>query len=1068
MDTPKPSVTETPADSGLETTAKAIDKTHVSVRPANDAALPQSNATATKPAVGSTVGRFFLLEQLGAGGMGVVWVAYDPRLDRKVALKFLRAEMAEDMVAWMLREAQALARVNHPNVIAVHDVGNSGGTVYIAQEFVRGKDLESWLKDEPRPLQQILSVFLQAARGLAAAHAAGIVHRDFKPANVLLGDDGRARVLDFGLARLAQDPARLAETLPNNSSTPADTGLTAPGAIMGTPLYMSPEQHRGETANAQSDQYSFCVSLYRALYGKPPFEGADYAALRESVLRGKTRETLVSNSSMPRSARVPAWVRAVLARGLEKKAEDRFPSMDALIAALSADPSVGRIRKAIAAGAISLVLLAALIGARTVRSQRQMCKGAERKLASIWDASRRSAVENAFRATQLPYAESSLGRVEQLLDGYSSDWVAMHTTACEATRIHGEQSEEVLDLRMTCLGQRLQEIKASTDLFVSADKQVVEKAIQVAEGLTPISGCADIEALKAPMRPPKDEEARKHVEQVRAQLARARVLENGGQISSAVKEAGTALSSARLIDYPPLRAEALKASGELHVLVRQDALAEQELEEAVFVAEGCHHDQVAADAMIELERLEGVTQEHFQLAHLWGHLAEAVIRRGNTGPLEPSLLHRSNGEVLDSEDKSPEALVELKEALAGEEKQLGPDALELAWTHKAIGSVYENQGNYDDALRERRQSLALVEKNLGKDHPEAAHLHARIGNTLDSAGKYDEALAEETLTLETQTKTFGPESPVLIPSLNILGITLWHKGRNEEALAILRRAAAIADKDVGTDSADAKRVLVNIANVLQSLGRYPEAEAVLRKVLAECLQRVGADHPEVADAMSNLADTLDSEGKHDESLAMMRKALAIRQAALGPDHPDVGASHNNIGDVLREQGKFEESLAEFKLALEIKLKRLKPDNPLVANSYNNIGEVLIAEGKYKEGLEACQTALSIREKALGREHPDTATTVGDMGVAHLGLGEYPQAIAALTQALTVLESKAEEPETPPAFEFALAKALWGAGRDRRKALENAHKARTRYAQLTDHAPDVAQIDRWLASHPVRL
>jgi len=276
-----------------------------------------------------TLARFALRERLGEGGMGQVWRARDPELDRDVAVKVLRPEVVTSAVrasearARLKREAQAMARLAHPNVIAVHEVGDAADQVFVVMELVKGGTLRQWLDAGPRGVDAILDVFVQAGRGLAAAHAAGLVHRDFKPENVLVGDDGRARVTDFGLVGLGEHAAEAAP------SGDAPLSLTRTGAVLGTPAYLAPEALRGGAATVASDQFSFCVALYEALWRQPPFPGDTVQALFSSVTRG----ALVPP---PRQPRVPPRVRDAVVRGLAVDPGARWPSMQALLAELTA------------------------------------------------------------------------------------------------------------------------------------------------------------------------------------------------------------------------------------------------------------------------------------------------------------------------------------------------------------------------------------------------------------------------------------------------------------------------------------------------------------------------------------------------------------------------------------------------------------------------------------------------------------------------------------------------------------------------------------------------------------
>jgi predicted negative regulator of RcsB-dependent stress response len=317
---------------------------------------------------GSKIGRFIVTGELGAGGMGVVYAAHDRELDRRVALKVLRAAAATDEERMrMLREGQAMARVTHPNVITVYEVGVEGSLVFLAQELLDAGTLGQWL--ERRHTQaEIVDKFVAAGRGLAAAHAAGLVHRDFKPDNVLLGKDGRVRVSDFGLARAleAGDDATAAATRANMARAQLELSrspmspLTRTGAVLGTPMYMAPEQHNGERADERSDQFSFSVALYHALYGDWPFAGKTAVALADAVIEGRLQPP-------PRDAKVPAWLRKIVLRGLATRREDRYPSMDALLADLTRPPK-RRLRTVLIAATVLVLVGGAVVGGYALRT----------------------------------------------------------------------------------------------------------------------------------------------------------------------------------------------------------------------------------------------------------------------------------------------------------------------------------------------------------------------------------------------------------------------------------------------------------------------------------------------------------------------------------------------------------------------------------------------------------------------------------------------------------------------------------------------------------------------------
>jgi tRNA A-37 threonylcarbamoyl transferase component Bud32 len=317
---------------------------------------------------GARVGRYVVRELIGRGAMGAVYAANDPDLDRRLAVKVVRANALSDAARQrtrtrLLREAQAMARLSHPEVITVYDVGAFGNELFVAMEYVEGETLRHWRDSQPRSHAEILAVYERAGRGLAAAHEAGLVHRDFKPDNVLIGRDGRVRVTDFGLARSVddQEPVSEAEAVASSEAIVLTTTLTRTGTLVGTPAYMAPEQLRGGAADARSDVFSFCVALYESLYGERPFAGSTVPALQVAIEQGAVRAT-------PALTGVPAGIRDVLLRGLRAAPDERWSTMRALLDAFreaSVVPRRRRLTVGAAAGAVGL-LFAVGVAARSV------------------------------------------------------------------------------------------------------------------------------------------------------------------------------------------------------------------------------------------------------------------------------------------------------------------------------------------------------------------------------------------------------------------------------------------------------------------------------------------------------------------------------------------------------------------------------------------------------------------------------------------------------------------------------------------------------------------------------
>jgi predicted Ser/Thr protein kinase len=326
----------------------------------------------TALAAGRRVGRYVISHVIGSGGQGVVYAAHDPVLNRKIILKLIHDDEpkegseAIDSHAWLLREAQAMAQLAHPNVVSVYDFGTFEDQVFLAMEYVEGRTLRAWLAESARDPGEVLALFAEAGRGLAAAHQVGIVHRDFKPENLLVGTDGRVRVTDFGLARPIEPPECALDPASPEVATTSEFGtwdlamtLTRTGAVKGTPAYMAPEQFLSRAAEPRTDQFSFSVALYEALYGRRPFQGGTIEELGRAVLAGRVRPR-------PEGSSVAGAVHAAVLRGLSVAPAERFPSLMELLAALepAATAVRPRRRRALAAFALVGLVFAAGVAAR--------------------------------------------------------------------------------------------------------------------------------------------------------------------------------------------------------------------------------------------------------------------------------------------------------------------------------------------------------------------------------------------------------------------------------------------------------------------------------------------------------------------------------------------------------------------------------------------------------------------------------------------------------------------------------------------------------------------------------
>ena len=756
---------------------------------------------------GATVGRYVILNLVGRGGMGEVYAAYDPQLDRKVALKLLhetgsRGASAQTARERLLREAKAIARLSHPNVVVVHDAGAIddpvyGDRVFLAMEFIEGETLAAWLAAAPRSWSAIRDVFVAAGDGLAAAHEAGLVHRDFKPQNVMVGGDGSVRVMDFGLASDAAEAEvregerpELAAEMPA-VSTVHTVALTRTGVLLGTPLYMAPEQFLARATDPRTDQFSFCVALYEALYGERPFPSDSFSQLLEAVVAGRVREP-------PPKARVPAFLRKILLRGLAADPASRHPSMRALLEALRHDPFRRRriVGTTVAATALAIGVL---VGTQRIATRGQrMCGGAGDKLAGIWEQSeggeRRSAVHRAFVGTGRSFAEETWNSVSGLLEDYGRRWTAMYTDACEATHVRGDQSAEVLDLRMSCLEGTRGALRALTDVLSRADAAVLVEAVNAVHALPPLERCSDVPALRAVVPPPTDATTRAQVAALGSSLADVKALADTGQWPAGLAKALPLVAAARATGYQPLMAETLAARAWLQYQSGETAAGMATFEEAVWAAIAAHRDDIALESAACLVGMSGYLLGHREESDRWEKLAEALQQRLGPGhDRAVAWLYQDRAAARERRGDFQAALADYEVALSLKRKVLAPNHPDIAITLHSIADVRNEMGDYKEALVAADQSVEIYRKAYGEHNPQLAQPMGNRGESLELLGRYPEAERDLRKAADLYGQWVGADHPWTAIALTALGKTLIAEGRSREASPILERALRIRE-----------------------------------------------------------------------------------------------------------------------------------------------------------------------------------------------------------------------------------------------------------------------------------
>ena len=831
------------------------------------------------PRAGDRLGRYEVVGELGAGAMGVVYLARDPELDRELAIKLVPPQPgeAEDELVQLRtqREGRALARIDHPNVVRVLDVGRWGDALFVAMERAPGTTLRAWLAARPRSVREILDVFAQCAAGLHAAHAAGLVHRDVKPENVLVDADGRARVTDFGLARAVDAGNPAPATAPCAAPALAlalgsgDPRLTRTRGVVGTPAYMAPEQHRGEPVGARADQFALCVALVEALTGARPFAGetrdarlASIAAIRVELPPG-----------------VPRRARRAIARGLAVAPADRFATMAELGAAL------GRSRS----------LAPWLTGGAAVIT------GAALAVAGVAAAFDR--VNRAFAAPAWAYARDGVER-------YARRWSGVRTEVCRAATERGERAAPSHAVAVRCLDRRAHELDLVLARWEEGAVEVLASAPEALDGLAPVAGClAGTDDVAA--NPAAAARLRAHAAALaagRAELVVGRPREAAAQLAAldaALADAG----------FPALRAEVLLARAAAARELGALADARGQLIAAITEAEAARADHVRADGWLALAELAGDEQVRLEDAEDALRLARAIV----TALGEPAELAArwevGAGLVRLRQGAPHEAVAALRRSLAS---AAGNSPIEHARRLQILARALIAAGDPASALAELERAEAGITAALGPSAPPLVGVLNSMMEPLDYLGRGPEAVATGERALALAEASLGTAHPRRTRILSNLAVLLGNAGEHPRAIVLLEEVLRASIAERGADHHSVGVAHQNLASTLLDAERATDATPHLDRALAILSQTAGADHPVVANAHSALARAHLAQGDPAAAVRHARRALAIRERAQpGPGY--LAYTRFELSQALAAAGQRGEAIATARAALALPL-----------------------------------------------------------------------------------------------------------------------------------------------------
>lgn len=835
------------------------------------------------PALGTTLGRYVILEWVGAGAMGAVYSAFDPELDRRVALKILpprRGERALTLSGRFLAEARAMASISHPNVIAVHDVGTHDGLAFFAMELVEGDTLEGWLKAERRSTEAIVSVFTAAGRGLAAAHDVGLVHRDFKPHNVLVGHDGRVRVIDFGLVRVVAED--------DDSETPRppaefEDTRTLTGALVGTPAYMAPEQLNASNTDAGTDQFAFCVALFEALFDQRPFEGSTLVSLLEAIESGPPR--------IPTERRrVSSRLRRVLHRGLAPRPEDRHASMAVLLESLSAR-SMARWGLVAATAAVVVGISFGVHHLSSGETDPRCLSNAE-QLTGIWDSSRHRAVLEAIAgdASAGSAPASSARWLAARFERYAERWLAQHHEVCVATVERHEQSPAMMDAKMACLRRARDQLRAHVEQTIEAGKSAVPRVVTLAETLPDLTTCDDASALSAGPAPPSAAQA-EAVEALRHKYADGRAKWAAGDYDAVLSVAQELETAAATIGYAPLRYEAALLLARTARLAHDHETTTRAFDRALHEALGAHDWSVAIQAAT-LRACYASTQEQPQVGIAYGRTALGLVQDPRTETTWVAKAHKCMGRAQRTAGDLGLAEHHHRQAVSVLEQRNEPGDLGLANARAELGMTLVLRSEVQDALTLLRQATETLEHALGPEHPGVLPYRVEMISAMVDLGDYDTADAEYLRVIDLM-------SSATVPDRSNIGILHAKRGRlfydqrqYVEAVAAFEMAKTTLAQSKGPNHPTTLSVDASLANILYQQGDHERARTAYRAVLEKLGETLPDEHPVFSRIRIPLAEIEIQLGNVSEGVRILRKVT--RECGDDSNLPAVDCAEGNL------------------------------------------------------------------------------------------------------------------------------------------------------------------------------
>lgn len=804
-------------------------------------------------APGGELGRYVLLRPLLAPGLEAMYLAFDPELDRNVALRLVRPRRSRgvDTADALVAQARALARLSHPNVIQVYDVGRWRDRVYVALEYVEGRSLDAWVGATKPRWRDIVAMLCAAGDGVAAGHQADLLHLAIEPRSIFVGDDGVARLMDLGLARSSVGHTSDGAT---RTGEARDTAVVASG-------HVAPELLRGEAPDARSDQFGFCATAWEVLVGAPPFVGSDAQSYALAVARGV--------SLPPSGNKVPRRVLDVLAVGLADEPASRHPSFGRLLAVLRAAVSPWTTGRRIAATVGVVAVVGGGIG-WSMRPAATECRDRPQLTTEVWSAARAEEIRAAFADTNLPYAAHAWSAMRRTLDERVATWERVDLENCLATEVQSARSRTLGEGVDVCLLQRRGEIEALLGVFAEPDAQMVERAAEAAGALRSAATCV----REAEAAPPVDEIDRAARAALLARLAEAGALWEAQRYEDVETLANTIVTDARHAGLRAIEAEALALAANAQARMGRVTEAVAGLELAARTADAGGIDDRRVETLVDLVYVAGHLAGDPRAGHWYARVARSVFDRLGDRPSRKANLLLNEGAIYGDEARLEESLAAYAEALEVWRTDAREPDETLAVLLNNVGSTHLLRDDLGAAAAWFMQAHIVRLSLSGPEHPAVADVLVNLGNVFQKLGQGEAALVSYRQALALFERTRGAQSPETRVVLNNLGVVLLDLGRLDEARTVARRTVELY-REVGVDTTAEGAVVANLAEVELLLGDAAAARAGYRRAFELVTQTMPASHPYAINAVSGLARASYDLGDDASATAWSRWALGL-------------------------------------------------------------------------------------------------------------------------------------------------------------------------------------------------